>query len=198
MLDTRERKESKVRYERTNEYEPSYRNDYYAENSYTNVETYPEQRRATEEDRYVQRYENVDYGYNECDCMSNENTFRPIELSDIDMNEKSATKKRSKQKFNWSVKSKILVGVYFSLVALIVVMLVNALPSASAQGGQQNQLHKNLSMKKVLIKQQSKLNNKAELNKTQDIHMTHKQTGLIKCAITLVICLINGVKFYSV
>lgn len=136
MLDTRERKESKVRYERTNEYEPSYRNDYYAENSYTNVETYPEQRRATEEDRYVQRYENVDYGYNECDCMSNENTFRPIELSDIDMNEKSATKKRSKQKFNWSVKSKILVGVYFSLVALIVVMLfVNALPSASAQGG---------------------------------------------------------------
>lgn len=135
MLDTRERKESKVRYERTNEYEPSYRNDYYAENPYRELDTYPAQRRATEEDRYVQRYENVDYGYNEYDCMANENTFRPIELSDIDMPAKSAVKKHSKLKMNWSLKSKILVGVYFSLVALIVAMLlINALPSASAQG----------------------------------------------------------------
>lgn len=136
MLSTRERNESKIRYERTNEYEPIYRNDYYAENSYTGYETYPDERRVTEEERYIQRYENLDCYDQQYECRANENTFRPIELSDINVSAaKPAVKKHSKIKINMSTKSKIMVGVYFALVTLIVVMLlVNALPSASAQG----------------------------------------------------------------
>ena len=47
---------------------------------------------------------------------------------------KPQKKQRSKSKINLSVKTKVMVGVYFALVVLIIAMLlINAIPAVSAQ-----------------------------------------------------------------
>ncbi|MDE6967643.1 MAG: hypothetical protein K2P12_03210 [Clostridia bacterium] len=132
MLGTRER-EVNLREERANEYR-ALRSDNYNEYSFRGYEDYSNNYRPNEEVRYAQKYENIDFYNSQYDCYANENVFRPIELSDLNSEVKPQKKQRSKSKINLSVKTKVMVGVYFALVVLIIAMLlINAIPAVSAQ-----------------------------------------------------------------
>lgn len=129
MLATRER-DVNIKEERYNEYVPQrnyeYSNDY-SDRSYDNYNY------STNEVRYAQKYENIDFYNRQYDCYANENIFRPIELSDIST-DIQPQKKKAKSKINISTKCKVLIGVYAALVVLIIAMLlVNCIPAVNAQ-----------------------------------------------------------------
>ena len=108
MLGTRERNDVNLRQERANEYAPMQHEDYRPEYSFRGYDNYPNDYRESNEVRYAQRYENIDFYNSQYECAASENVFRP--------------------------KGKILVGVYAALVVLIVAMLlINAIPAVSAQ-----------------------------------------------------------------
>ena len=134
MLGTRERNDVNLRQERANEYAPMQHEDYRPEYSFRGYDNYPNDYRESNEVRYAQRYENIDFYNSQYECAASENVFRPIELSDITSDIKPQKKQRTKSKINISTKGKILVGVYAALVVLIVAMLlINAIPAVSAQ-----------------------------------------------------------------
>lgn len=134
MIGTRERSQQNTGYSNYG-YQPKYFDDCYSEKTYdNNYDNYQDNAQYQEENVYNTNYDNYQMNNQRFNCASDEYTFRPIELSDIESDVKTKSKSKTRAKINMSIKSKIMVGVYFALVSLIVVMLlVNALPGVKAQ-----------------------------------------------------------------
>lgn len=139
MINTRDRQEDKNKFDTSYASRP-YNTDY-------NESVYAENRRVTNDSYYQNTYEQ-NYGYNNFNNQNSSMDFdNYIDNSTPDLNvfdyndyvkenamHERKAKAKSKEGAKLSVRAKVLVGVYFALITLIVVMLlVNTIPSVGAQ-----------------------------------------------------------------
>lgn len=166
MIGTRERNQQNTGYNNYG-YQPKYFNDCYSEKTYDNgYNDYQDNAQYQEEETYGANYDNYQINNQRFNCASDEYTFRPIELSDIESDVKTKSKSKTKTKINMSIKSKIMVGVYFALVSLIVVMLlINALPGVKAQNSKVESHPKEVVNEKVLDQETGEVASKSGLVK---------------------------------